>query len=177
MISKENFYKAIEILGFKRIGKSMTWSKNFGSLDCVMEADMRDNKPTYPEQIQSDSDTTRNFSQPESYVVFICVALLLEKGYRTEHIFLEKTWSLGHSAKSGRADITVYDENGTNVLFIIECKRAGKPFADARKLLFEGRDDKQLFSYLAQARSAKWLQLLAIDYDEEKKISRFLRRL
>lgn len=90
MISKENFYKAIEILGFKRIGKSMTWSKNFGSLDCVMEADMRDNKPTYPEQIQSDSDTTRNFSQPESYVVFICVALLLEKGYRPEHIFLEK---------------------------------------------------------------------------------------
>ena len=169
MISKENFYKAIEILGFKRIGNSMTWSKNFGSLDCVMEADMRDNKPTYPEQIQSDSDTTRNFSQPESYVVFICVALLLEKGYRPEHIFLEKTWSLGHSAKSGRADITVYDENGTNVLFIIECKRAGKPFADARKLLFEGRDDKQLFSYLAQARSAKWLQLLAIDYDEEKK--------
>ncbi len=169
MISKENFYKAIEILGFKRIDNSMTWSKNFGSLDCVMEADMRDNKPTYPEQIQSDSDTTRNFSQPESYVVFICVALLLEKGYRPEHIFLEKTWSLGHSAKSGRADITVYDENGTNVLFIIECKRAGKPFADARKLLFEGRDDKQLFSYLAQARSAKWLQLLAIDYDEEKK--------
>ena len=177
MISNDNFCKAIEILGFKRINNSMTWSKCFGSLDCVMEADMRDNKPIYPEQIQSDSDTTRNFSQPESYVVFICVALLLEKGYRPEHIFLEKTWSLGHSAKSGRADITVYDENGTNVLFIIECKRAGKPFADARKLLFEGRDDKQLFSYLAQARSAKWLQLLAIDYDEEKKDIKILEEI
>lgn len=169
MISKENFYKAIEVFGFKRNGNSMIWSKCFGSLDCVMEADMSENKPTYPEQIQSDSDTTRNFSQPESYVVFICIAMLLDKGYRPEHIYLEKTWALGHSAKSGRADITVYDENGNNVLFIIECKRAGKDFSDARKLLFEGRDDKQLFSYLAQARSAKWLQLLAIDYDEEKK--------
>ena len=169
MISKENFYKAIEVLGFKRNGDSMIWSKYFGSLDCVMEADMSENKPTYPEQIQSDSNTTRNFSQPESYVVFICIAMLLDKGYRPEHIYLEKTWALGHSAKSGRADITVYDENGNNVLFIIECKRAGKDFSDARKMLFEGRDDKQLFSYLAQARSAKWLQLLAIDYDEEKK--------
>lgn len=169
MISKENFYKAIEVLGFRRNGNSMIWSKCFGSLDCVMEADMSENKPTYPEQIQSDSNTTRNFSQPESYVVFICIAMLLDKGYRPEHIYLEKTWALGHSAKSGRADITVYDENGNNVLFIIECKRAGKDFSDARKLLFEGRDDKQLFSYLAQARSAKWLQLLAIDYDEEKK--------
>lgn len=169
MISKENFYKAIEVLGFKRNGNSMIWSKYFGSLDCVMEADMSENKPTYPEQIQSDSNTTRNFSQPESYVVFICIAMLLDKGYRPEHIYLEKTWALGHSAKSGRADITVYDENGNNVLFIIECKRAGKDFSDARKMLFEGRDDKQLFSYLAQARSAKWLQLLAIDYDEEKK--------
>lgn len=169
MISKDNFYKAIETLGFKRNGNSMSWGKSFGSLDCVMEADMSENKPIYPEQIQSDSNTTRNFSQPESYVVFICIAMLLDKGYRPEHIYLEKTWALGHSAKSGRADITVYDENGTNVLFIIECKRAGKDFSDARKLLFEGRDDKQLFSYLAQARSAKWLQLLAIDYDEEKK--------
>lgn len=168
MITKENFYKAIESLGFKRIGNSMTWSKCFGSLDCVMEANMSDNMPTYPEQIQSDNDTTKNFSKPESYVVFIAVALLLEKGYRPEHIFLEKTWALGHSNKSGRADITIYDENGNNVLFIIECKRAGKDYTDARKLLFEGRDDKQLFSYLAQARSAKWLQLLAIDYDEER---------
>ena len=162
MISKENFYKAIEVLGFKRNGNSMIWSKCFGSLDCVMEADMSENKPTYPEQIQSDSNTTRNFSQPESYVVFICIAMLLDKGYRPEHIYLEKTWALGHSAKSGRADITVYDENGNNVLFIIECKRAGKDFSDARKLLFEGKDDKQLFSYLAQARSAKWLQLLSL---------------
>lgn len=168
MITKDNFIQALEVLGFQRVDNTLVWSRCFGgSLDCIMEADLHDNKPVYPVQVDSDSDTTKNFTHPESYVVFICVAMLLDKGYRPEHIFLEKTWLLGHSSKSGRADITVYDESGNNVLFIIECKRAGKDYNDARRLLFEGKDDRQLFSYLAQARSSKWLQLFAADYDEE----------
>lgn len=167
MITKDNFIQALEALEFQRVDNTLVWSKCFGSLDCIMEANLHENKPVYPVQIDSDSDTTKNFTQPESYVVFICVAMLLDKGYRPEHIFLEKTWLLGHSSKSGRADITVYDENGTNVLFIIECKRAGKDYNDARRLLFEGKDDRQLFSYLAQARSSKWLQLFAADIDTE----------
>lgn len=167
MITKDNFIQALEALEFQRVDNTLVWSKCFGSLDCIMEANLHENKPVYPVQIDSDSDTTKNFTQPESYVVFICVAMLLDKGYHPEHIFLEKTWLLGHSSKSGRADITVYDENGTNVLFIIECKRAGKDYNDARRLLFEGKDDRQLFSYLAQARSSKWLQLFAADIDTE----------
>lgn len=169
MITKDNFIAAIESIGFERNGNSEIWSKCFGAFDCVMEADLWLNKPTYPIQVGADSETSKDFTKPESYVVFICVAMLLDKGYRPEHIFLEKTWSLGHSMKSCRADITVFDETGTNVLFIIECKRAGKAYTDARKLLFDGKDDKQLFSYLAQARSSKWLQLFAVDYDEDNK--------
>lgn len=167
MITKDNFIQALEALEFQRVDNTLVWSKCFGSLDCIMEANLHENKPVYPVQVDSDGDFTKNFTQPESYVVFICVAMLLDKGYRPEHIFLEKTWLLGHSSKSGRADITVYDENGTNVLFIIECKKAGKTYNDARRLLFEGKDDRQLFSYLAQARSSKWLQLFAADIDEE----------
>ena len=53
MILQENLSKEIEIVGFKRIGKSMIYSKSFGSLDCVMEADMKDSKPTYPKQTHS----------------------------------------------------------------------------------------------------------------------------
>lgn len=168
MITKDNFIQALEALDFQRVDNSLVWSKCFGSLDCVMEANLHENKPSYPVEIGADSETSQDFSKPESFVVFICIAMLLEKGYRPEDIILEKTWELGHSAKSGRADITVYDQD-KNAYLIIECKCAGQKYNEARKLLFEGKDDRQLFSYFAQARKAKWLQLFAADYDEESK--------
>lgn len=168
MITKDNFIQALEALDFQRVDNSLVWSKCFGSLDCVMEANFHENKPSYPVEIGADSETSQDFSKPESFVVFICIAMLLEKGYRPEDIILEKTWELGHSAKSGRADITVYDQD-KNAYLIIECKCAGQKYNEARKLLFEGKDDRQLFSYFAQARKAKWLQLFAADYDEESK--------
>ena len=167
MITSENFIKVLELRGFNKSQQPNIWSKTYGDLNCTISADLAKNVPIYPEQIKSDSDTTRNFKEAESYVVFVCVDMLLEKGYRPEHIYLERTWTLGHTQKSGRADITVFDENGDKVLLIIECKRAGKEYLKARKDLFENEEGKQLFSYQQQARACKWLQLFAVEYDAD----------
>ena len=80
MITKDNFIQALEALDFQRVDNSLVWSKCFGSLDCVMEANLHENKPSYPVEIGADSETSQDFSKPESFVVFICIAMLLEKG-------------------------------------------------------------------------------------------------
>ena len=167
MITKDNFIQVLRKLGFEKCQKPHIYSKSYGDFNCTLQADLLNNKPIYPDLIKSEGDFTKNFKQPESYVVFVCIAKLLNMGYRPEHIVIEKTWTLGHSQKSGRADISVYDETGQNVLLIIECKQAGQKYQKAKKDLYENKEGKQLFSYKAQARAAKWLQLYAADYDEE----------
>ena len=168
MINKDNFILVLRKLGFEKSYVPHIYSKTYSNFNCTLKADLLRNEPIYPDEIKSDGDFTKNFKQPESYVVFVCVAKLLGMGYRPEHIFLEKKWTLGHTQKSGRADISVFDKTGQDVLLIIECKQAGTKYQKARKDLFENIDGKQLFSYKAQARSAKWLQLYAADYDEER---------
>ncbi|MBQ3804565.1 MAG: type I restriction enzyme HsdR N-terminal domain-containing protein, partial [Prevotella sp.] len=168
MINKDNFILVLRKLGFEKSHVPHIYSKTYSNFNCTLKADLLRNEPIYPDEIKSDGDFTKNFKQPESYVVFVCVAKLLGMGYRPEHIFLEKKWTLGHTQKSGRADISVFDKTGQDVLLIIECKQAGTKYQKARKDLFENIDGKQLFSYKAQARSAKWLQLYAADYDEER---------
>ena len=167
MITKENFKKVLDKLGFAKSQAPHIMTKTYGDFNCTLKVDLLKNEPIYPDEIKSEGDFTKNFKQPESYVVFVCVAKLLKIGYRPEHIVLEKTWTLGHSQKSGRADISVFDETGEHILLIIECKQAGSKYQKARKDLFENIEGKQLFSYKAQARAAKWLQLYAADYDEE----------
>ncbi|WP_185900177.1 type I restriction enzyme HsdR N-terminal domain-containing protein [Campylobacter sp. MIT 99-7217] len=167
MISKENFKEVLEILGFKQKGKNF-YEKHFKEQNCDLKVDFEKGELIYPEQIKKESNTTSNFSQNENFVVFECVNRLLEKGYKVEHLILEKTWSLGHSGKSGRADISVFDENNENILLIIECKTAGNEYKKARKDLFDDESGKQLFSYAAQARSTKWLDLYASDFDINK---------
>lgn len=170
MITKDNFISVLRSLGFEKSKDSNIWSKPYEELKCVLKADLKKNLPIYPNEIKCEGEFTNNFLQPESYVVFVCVAKLLKIGYRPEHIVLEKTWTLGHSQKSGRADISVFDETGKHVLLIIECKQAGPKYQKARKDLFENKEGKQLFSYKAQARAAQWLQLYAADYDTENDV-------
>lgn len=167
MITKDNFIKVLDKLGFTKSQAPHIMTKTYGDFNCTLKVDLFKNEPIYPDDIKSEGDFTKNFKQPESYVVFVCVAKLLKIGYRPEHIVLEKTWTLGHSQKSGRADISVFDETGEHLLLIIECKQAGPKYQKARKDLFENIEGKQLFSYKAQARAAKWLQLYAADYDED----------
>lgn len=170
MITKDNLHKVLDKLGFVKSGA--LFLKHFPNHGCDIHVNFSEEKIVYPSNLDTGANTTTNFSQPENFVVLECVCRLLEKGYEPQTIFLEKSWTLGHTGKSGRADITVYDKdadgNPQQVYLIIECKRAGSDYKDARKEMFEDPDGKQLFSYWAQARSAKWLQLYASDYDEEK---------
>lgn len=164
MITKDNLPKVLDCLGFDKHGK--VFSKHYNGANCDITIDFEKERIKYPSSIDTGANTTTNFSQEENFVVLECVNRLLEKGYKPESIFLEKTWTLGHTGKSGRADITVYDKTNSAYL-IIECKRAGNDYKEARKELFEDPAGKQLFSYWAQARSTRWLQLYASDYDEE----------
>lgn len=167
MITKGNLSKVLKCIGFEKHGD--VYSKHYDKFNCDIKVDLKNEKIEYPATLDTGANTTVNFSQEENFVVLECVNRLLEKEYLPESIFLEKAWTLGHTGKSGRADITVYDNKG-NAYLIIECKRAGNDYKDARKELFDDPAGKQLFSYWAQARSTKWLQLYASDYDEENNI-------
>lgn len=90
----------------------------------------------------------------------------MEKGYKPQHIELERRWTLGHLQKSGRADICVMNATGNDLLFIVECKTYGNEFDNALKTL--KNDGGQLFSYYQQERSTKWLMLYASDIDNDK---------
>ncbi|MCR6587345.1 restriction endonuclease subunit S [Campylobacter insulaenigrae] len=172
MITKDNFKEVLAILGFKQ--EDNKYSKTINSY--TMQVDFNKEKLIYPQELTTESDTTSNFSQNENFVVFECVHKLLEIGYKAQDLVLEKTWKLGHSAKSGRADITIYksDENNKEsyVYCIIECKTMGKEFDNAKKDLFNNSDGNQLFSYAAQARSVEWLCLYASDYKNSEIITK-----
>lgn len=166
-------------LGFEQTDslKPSVWTRVFrhrknGVLDCELSVDFEKQRFGYEEAgIDVGGGTTVSFApdsagkvQNENFVVFECVVRLLEKGYKACDIFLEKRHTLGHTQKSGRLDITVAKDG--HAYLIIECKTAGTGFKKARKELFSDPEGKQLFSYWAQSRAAKWLLLYASDYDQ-----------
>lgn len=165
MITKENFQKVLENLGFSN--ENNIYTKHFETAGCDLKADFANQKLIYPTEkgFEVNDGTTSNFSHPENFVVFECVARLLQKGYRPEHIELEPRWSLGHGGKSGKADICVKNKNGSPYLCIIECKTFGAEYK--KELSNMKADGGQLFSYWQQSRATKWLILYASNFDDE----------
>lgn len=165
MITKENFQKVLKKLGFSN--ENNIFTKHFEAVGCDLKADFANQKLIYPTEkgFEVNDGTTSNFSHPENFVVFECVARLLQKGYRPEHIELEPRWSLGHGGKSGKADICVKDKDGSPYLCIIECKTFGAEYK--KELSNMKADGGQLFSYWQQSRATKWLVLYASDFDDE----------
>lgn len=159
MINKSNIKDYIIKLGF--INKGSYFIKEFPHFGCFMAVDFANEKLIYPVQIKG-SERNNSFEKPENFVVFGCINHLLEKGYRPEHIEIEKQWHLGHNAKGGRADICVVSPEGY-MLIIIECKTAGREFEKAFK--DTTNDGGQLFSYWQQERSCKWLVLYTSDIE------------
>lgn len=159
MIKTSNLKSVLQALGFKAKGE--IYEKEFPTFgtDVCMAVNFDTKKLIYPNMICGRERNT-GFDKPENFVVFECVNRLLEKGYRPEHIELEKEWHLGHDVKSGRADICITDESGS-MLLIIECKTWGKEFDKALKDTFH--DGAQLFSYWQQEQSTRWLLLYASD--------------
>lgn len=157
MIDVSNLKDVLNTLGFVAHGDM--YEKAFPEFGCSLKVDFQTKKLIYPDAIKGRERNDR-FDQKENFVVFECVCRLLTKGYRPEHIELEKEWHLGHDAKGGRADICVTDAKG-NMLFIIECKTWGREFDKA--LTDTKNDGAQLFSYWQQEQSCKWLVLYASD--------------
>ena len=159
MINKSNLKNILPLMNFKETSMSNIYSKTFSHFDGELCVDFNAEKLIYPEEIKG-RERNDGFDAPENFVVFECVNKLLDKGYRPEHIELEKEWHLGHDAKSGRADICVSSPDG-DMLFIVECKTYGKEFDKAYK--DTNSDGAQLFSYWQQERATKWLVLYASD--------------
>lgn len=117
MISKKKFEQMLQLLGFVQNAKN-AYEKTYADVSCSIVVDFNNERIIYPEDkgFKVNVATTCNFSEPENFVVLECVNRLLDKGYRPEHIELERVWTLGHEQKSGRADICVTDSRGKMLL-------------------------------------------------------------
>ena len=163
MIRKENLEATLKAIGYIQSTRTNVFEKKYAQFDCTIEVDFNGNGSiNYPEEkgMKITRKTTCNFSQPENFVVLECITRLMDKGYRPEHIELEKEWTLGHSDKGGFADILVKDADG-KTLFIIECKTPGTEYK--KELNNTLNDGGQLFSYWKQEGYCKWLSLYDFD--------------
>lgn len=175
MITKSDIKKLLNLLGFTQ--EENLFSKTYESAGVTLRVDVASEHIFYAEaNITVGRETTSNFSEPENFVVLECVDRLLSKGYRAEHIELEPRWKLGHSSKSGYADIWVRTYGEGNVigtdddkesLLIIECKKSDE-FQGAWNDTLE--DGAQLFSYFQQEKSTKFLCLYTSDIVDDKVI-------
>jgi type I restriction-modification system DNA methylase subunit/restriction endonuclease S subunit len=167
LITKENFKQVLEKLDF--INNNEIYTKNIN--DFELKSDFNKEELIFPKELIVNDKTTSNFSSDENFVVFECVHKLLIQGYHPKHIELEKKWQLGHSQKSGKADIYIKD-NDNNALLIIECKTSGNEYKKAINIL-ENDSRNQLFSYLQQATSTKFLALYASDFVDNQVVSNY----
>ena len=167
MITKDNLCDLLEAMEYRE-GTTGVYEKRYSDFECSITVDCKKELIIYPEEkgFQVNDHTTSNFDENENFVVLECIDRLLTKGYRPEHIELERRWKLGHSRKSGKADIYVTDSEGKKCLFIIECKTYGDEYR--KELRNIDIDGGQLFSYFAQARSAQWLILYASNFTDKR---------
>lgn len=177
MISKDDttsIKKLLSILGFTSEDEKL-YTKNYASANSPLIINIDEQHIDYNGiGITLGRQTTSNFSDPENFVVLECVDRLLEKGYRPQDIELEPEWRLGHSDKSGFADIWVRtfkgnaftgSENDKQSLLIIECKKWDK-FEEAWKdTMYDG---DQLFSYFQQEKATKYLCMYTSDLKNGK---------
>lgn len=161
MITKENLKEVLESLGFEN--KEEIYSKTIN--EYTLKINFKAKTLHYPKWVTIHDTTTSNFSHPENFVVFECVHRLLEKGYKAEHLELEPKWNLGRDKKGGKADILVRD-NENNPYLIIECKTTDSKNSEFVKEWTRMQEDGgQLFSYLQQERSVKYLCLYTSDFN------------
>jgi len=180
-MNREKIKQFLSLLGFSEISQNL-YRKIYKQHDnYAIEVDLKAGKINYngvkveDEKVKPlgriliGEETSSHLNMPENLVVLECVNRLLEKGYKPEHIHLEKKWKLGRTSKSGRADIVVYDreldaDGYLKPLMIIECKTWGIEFEKEKRRLKE--NGGQLFSYLQQERDARYLVLYTSDLIE-----------
>ena len=155
-LTVEEINELLDLMGFSEKSDNVR-EKTFKD-GATIKLDFKDKTIIYPKGLKVNDTTTSNHGKAENFVVLECINRLLTKGYRPEHIELEKRWNLGHDPKGGKSDICVSDENG-DMLLIIECKTYGAEYTKEKKNLLA--DGGQLFSYWQQEGSTKWLALYA----------------
>ena len=170
MITKENLKELLISLGFTAEGGILinTFVKKFPKSGVSLSVDFDQEKIIYPEGIESDRDTTKNFSHNENFVVLECVFNLLNQGYRPEHIVLEPSTPGGREDGNYYCDILVKDNDGRPFM-LIECKTTGDDkdeFVKAWKKTLN--DGDQLFRYYNSYRQAQYICLYTSDFIDGK---------
>ena len=111
MITKSNLKNLLLNIGYEETAKNIFTKQYHHFAFSELAVDFNAQKIIYPEQLKVwDATSSGNFEHPENFVVLECVTRLMDKGYRPEHLQLEKRWQLGHNASGGKADICVSDE-------------------------------------------------------------------
>jgi type I restriction enzyme M protein len=161
MINKDNLAALLLTLEFE--ADNNVYSKHFPNGDFYLRIDFNKQEIIYPEEkgFTINERQTCDFSKNENFVVFECVHRLLMKGYKPEHIELERKWKSGHSASGGRADILVKNQQDKPLL-IIECKTAGKEFDKAWR--DTQQNGAQLLTYADRERTVNYVCLYASDF-------------
>ena len=171
MITKNNISAVLLSPPFCFFAKHGVFTKHYGSADegFDLEYNVELGDFIYPDGVEADRNTTKDEHLNESFVVFLCVAQLFNRGYLPQHLKLEGRNYAGND--KGYCDILVKDNNG-NPYLIIECKTANvdKKDDEFRKHWAKTmRNGDQLFRYFNTYRRAKYLCLYSADYPEYKK--------
>ena len=90
MITKDNLRNLLIDLGFQQSNsENNKMSLNFDKINSTVIVDFKNEKIIYPEGLEADRDTTKNFSANENFVVLECIVCLLAQGYKPKNIVLE----------------------------------------------------------------------------------------
>lgn len=110
--------------------------------------------------VQIDSKTSLDLTKEENWSVLIFTMLILEKGYSSKNIILEKTWKLGHKHK-GRLDIAIKNKNG-DIVYMFEVKTP-KEFAIYTNS--SNKNSEQILSYVSQEKTTRIGSYVTVDFD------------
>lgn len=170
MITLDNLEAVLTALHYVKSERKHVFVKEYLSHDCVIKVDFEKKQITYPEDkgMKIHRKTTCKFSENENFVVLECITSLLDKGYKPQHIELEKPMPGGHNDTGGYCDIQIKD-NDDRTFLLIECKKEDEFDKFWNKTMVDGG---QLFRYYNSYRSAHALCMYTSDLSEEGKIKR-----
>ena len=166
MITKDNLRDFLACLRFQQSDSIQDeMILHLDNINCSVAVDFTREKIKYPEGIEADRDTTKNFSANENFVVLECVVGLLVQGYKPENIVLEPKTPGGREDSHFYCDILIRD-NDKRPYMLIECKTTdGKEDDEFNKAWKKTlQDGGQLFNYYNTYRQAKYLVLYASDF-------------
>lgn len=166
MITRDNLRNLLTCLGFQQSETVQDeMHLHFININGTISVDFTNEKINYPEGVQADRDTTKNFSANENFVVLECVIGLFAQGYKPENIVLEPRTPGGREDSHFYCDILIRD-NDRRPYMLIECKTMdGKEDDEFHKAWKKTQQDGgQLFNYYNTYRQAQYLALYASDF-------------